>query len=71
MGPNLLDLIQHFDEYRKYMKIWLVKLIARQCLIGLVYIHDVCGLIHTDIKPENIMIQLNEDYYHQFIEQIK
>ena len=56
MGPNLLDLIQHFDDKSRYMKLWLVKLIARQCLIGLVYMHDICGVIHTDIKPENVMI---------------
>ncbi|KAL4466073.1 hypothetical protein ABPG74_004310 [Tetrahymena malaccensis] len=71
MGPNLLDLIQHFDDYKKNMKYWLVRQIARQCLIGLVYLHDVCGMIHTDLKPENVMLQLNEDYYHQFIEQVK
>jgi hypothetical protein len=29
MGPNLLDLIQHFDDYNRTMKFWLVKLIAR------------------------------------------
>lgn len=56
MGPNLLDLIQHFDERKKTMELWLVKLIARQMLIGFVYLHDICGLIHTDIKPENVMI---------------
>lgn len=25
MGPNLLDLIQHFDDYKKTMRYWLVK----------------------------------------------
>ena len=41
------------------MSIQIVKIITRQILFGLVYIHDVCGVIHTDIKPENIMMELS------------
>lgn len=29
--------------------------------------HEVCDIIHTDIKPENIMIQFNEKNYDSFI----
>lgn len=32
----------------------LVKMIAKQILLGLQYLHDECDLVHTDIKPENI-----------------
>jgi serine/threonine-protein kinase SRPK3 len=32
----------------------LVKLITKQTLLGLNYLHDECDLVHTDIKPENI-----------------
>lgn len=32
----------------------LVKVIAKQVLLGLEYLHDECDLVHTDIKPENI-----------------
>ena len=28
--------------------------------MGLDYMHRVCKLIHTDLKPENITFQLNE-----------
>jgi hypothetical protein len=42
MGPTLLDVIQHFENEDKYIEEWLVKLITRQVLIGLVYVHDVC-----------------------------
>ena len=29
--------------------------------MGLVFIHEICGIIHTDIKPENIMFKLNKN----------
>ncbi|KAF8509385.1 hypothetical protein JB92DRAFT_517717 [Gautieria morchelliformis] len=32
----------------------LVGVIAKQVLMGLEYLHDECGLVHTDIRPENI-----------------
>lgn len=41
-----------------------VKIIATQALKGLEYLHDVCGLIHTDIKPENIMISIPKIEFH-------
>jgi len=36
----------------------LIRIIAKQCLLGLDYLHSVCTLIHTDIKPENVLLQL-------------
>jgi serine/threonine protein kinase len=42
------------------MALWLVKLVTRQVLIGLVYMHEVCDIIHTDLKPENVMIDLDD-----------
>lgn len=56
LGPNLLDVISHFDELNKRMDLRLVKQITRQMLAGLDYIHRICGVIHTDIKPENVML---------------
>jgi serine/threonine protein kinase len=32
----------------------LVKIIMKQVLFGLQYLHEECDLVHTDIKPENI-----------------
>lgn len=58
LGPSLLDLIIHFDDYDRRIGIWLVKQLTREILIGLVYMHEVCNIIHTDLKPENIMLQL-------------
>ncbi|CAK84793.1 unnamed protein product, partial (macronuclear) [Paramecium tetraurelia] len=71
LGPSLLDLIIHFDDYDKRMGMWLVKQITRELLIGLVYMHEVCNIIHTDLKPENIMLQLKSQNFGEFVEQMK
>ncbi|KAH0838491.1 kinase-like protein [Lanmaoa asiatica] len=52
LGENLLALIER--NKKKGVPPPLVKLFARQILLGLQYLHDECDLVHTDIKPENI-----------------
>lgn len=37
-------------------------LCAVQVLEGLDYLHTKCRIIHTDIKPENILICVSEAY---------
>ncbi|VWU52814.1 serine/threonine protein kinase, partial [Hepatocystis sp. ex Piliocolobus tephrosceles] len=54
MGPNLLSLIKYYDY--KGIPLNLVRKIATHVLIGLEYLHDVCKIIHTDIKPENVLV---------------
>ncbi|XP_050973366.1 SRSF protein kinase 1a isoform X2 [Labeo rohita] len=39
-----------------------VKSIIRQVLQGLDYLHTKCQIIHTDIKPENILMNVDELY---------
>uniref|UniRef100_A0A3Q3JZ83 non-specific serine/threonine protein kinase n=1 Tax=Monopterus albus TaxID=43700 RepID=A0A3Q3JZ83_MONAL len=39
-----------------------VKTITRQVLQGLDYLHTKCKIIHTDIKPENILLDVDEVY---------
>uniref|UniRef100_A0A8D0AB16 non-specific serine/threonine protein kinase n=1 Tax=Sander lucioperca TaxID=283035 RepID=A0A8D0AB16_SANLU len=39
-----------------------VKSILRQVLQGLDYLHSKCKIIHTDIKPENILLRVDEVY---------
>ncbi|KAI9064546.1 kinase-like protein [Trametes sanguinea] len=34
----------------------LIKHLARQIILGLQYLHDECDIIHTDLKPSNIML---------------
>ncbi|XP_066554445.1 SRSF protein kinase 3 [Amia ocellicauda] len=38
----------------------LVKSIIQQVLQGLAYLHNQCQIIHTDIKPENILLNVGE-----------
>ncbi|KAH9004230.1 kinase-like protein [Lactarius hatsudake] len=54
LGENLLSLIE--KNRRKGVTPCVVKSITKQVLLGLQYLHEECDLIHTDIKPENIMM---------------
>ena len=58
MGVNLLEVIKRYDY--KGVPLPLVRTLARQCLIGLDYLHRLCNIIHTDLKPENVLICLTE-----------
>ncbi|EEC11618.1 srpk, putative [Ixodes scapularis] len=60
LGHNLLKLIIRSN----YQGIPLpnVRTIIRQVLEGLEYLHSKCQIIHTDIKPENILIAVDEVY---------
>ncbi|CAE6431226.1 unnamed protein product [Rhizoctonia solani] len=55
LGASLLTLIR---AHRKGVPEHLVRQIATQVLAGLSFLHERCGIIHTDLKPENIMISL-------------
>lgn len=54
LGHNLLKLIKQHDY--KGIPMDLLRRIIRQCLQALAYMHDDCEIIHTDIKPENILL---------------
>lgn len=56
LGVNLLEVIKRYDY--KGVPLNLCKIIARQVLMGLDYIHRMCNLIHTDLKPENVAVCL-------------
>ncbi|KAJ3435038.1 protein kinase superfamily protein [Anaeramoeba flamelloides] len=51
---NLLNLLDKYGH--NGLPIDLIKVITKQILIGLDHLHSKCGIIHTDIKPENIML---------------
>ena len=50
LGENLLTVIRKAGKHGVSLK--RVKRITYQVAKGLQYLHDVCGIIHTDLKPE-------------------
>lgn len=60
LGHNLLKLIIK-SNYRGIPRNN-VKRIIRQVLEGLDYLHNKCKIIHTDIKPENVLVCVDEIY---------
>ncbi|XP_022238262.1 SRSF protein kinase 3-like isoform X2 [Limulus polyphemus] len=60
LGHNLLKLIIR-SNYQG-IPIANVKTIIKQVLEGLDYLHTKCKIIHTDIKPENILLAVDEPY---------
>jgi len=54
LGSNLLTLIRQYRH--RGIPLSIVKRIVKQILMGLEYLHDKCHIIHTDLKPENVLI---------------
>lgn len=54
----MLSYIKKYD-YRG-IPLPIVRRMAKQLLLGLDYMHRVCGIIHTDLKPENVVFALTE-----------
>lgn len=53
MGENLLALVKHYNY--DGLPLDLCRRLSRHTLKGLEYIHS-CGVIHTDVKLENVLI---------------
>lgn len=60
LGHHLLKLILR-SNYRGIPR-ENVKTIIKQVLEGLDYLHTKCKIIHTDIKPENVLVCVDEEY---------
>ncbi len=57
LGVNLLEIMKRYDY--KGIPIPLVRKLAKQILMGLDYLHRICRIIHTDLKPENVIVSLS------------
>lgn len=58
LGENLLGLIKRYQH--RGVPQHIVKQITKQVLMGLDYLHTECGIIHTDLKPENVLICIDD-----------
>ena len=58
LGKNLLSMIKRYDY--QGIPIPIVREITRQTLMGLDYLHRICRIIHTDLKPENVVFEIDE-----------
>lgn len=58
-GDNLLTLIRRYN-YRG-LPLVVVRYIAKHVLEGLRFMHEECQIIHTDLKPENVLISRPND----------
>lgn len=58
LGENLLGLIKRYQH--RGVPQHIVKQIAKQVLMGLDYLHTECRVIHTDLKPENVLIVIDD-----------
>lgn len=55
LGDNLLTLIRMYDHRGVPLRV--ARALARQCLVALDFLHTGPGIIHTDVKPENVMLR--------------
>lgn len=58
LGENLLGLIRRYKH--RGIPVVFVKQIAKQLLAALDFLHRMCGVIHTDLKPENVLIEIGD-----------
>uniref|UniRef100_A0A3Q1G6Z6 non-specific serine/threonine protein kinase n=1 Tax=Acanthochromis polyacanthus TaxID=80966 RepID=A0A3Q1G6Z6_9TELE len=55
LGPNLRSWQLCFGTPELFQP-WVKQIVTQQVLQGLDYLHTQCKIIHTDIKPENILL---------------
>eukprot|EP00088_Acartia_fossae_P032760 TRINITY_DN3350_c1_g1_i14.p1 TRINITY_DN3350_c1_g1~~TRINITY_DN3350_c1_g1_i14.p1 ORF type:complete len:719 (-),score=251.17 TRINITY_DN3350_c1_g1_i14:2069-4225(-) len=60
LGHNLLKFIIR-NNYQG-MPLENVKIMMKQVLEGLHYLHTKCKIIHTDIKPENVLVCVDDEH---------
>lgn len=58
---DLLAYVNHFREQDLYIEQSQIKLIFKQILTGMEYLHNTCKICHRDLKLENILISEKKD----------
>lgn len=66
LGINLWEILKKYDC--KGLPINVVKEITRQVLMGLDFLNRICRVIHTDLKPENVLVCLTEQELKRIVE---
>eukprot|EP01017_Pseudomicrothorax_dubius_P032811 TRINITY_DN4333_c0_g1_i5.p1 TRINITY_DN4333_c0_g1~~TRINITY_DN4333_c0_g1_i5.p1 ORF type:complete len:380 (-),score=34.15 TRINITY_DN4333_c0_g1_i5:39-1178(-) len=66
LGVNLLEIIKRYNY--KGIPMHLARIISKQILIGLDYLHRICKVIHTDLKPENVLVCLTKEEIREIYE---
>ncbi|CAD8127938.1 unnamed protein product [Paramecium sonneborni] len=66
LGVNLLEIIKRYNYKGCPMDV--VRKMGKQILIGLDYLHRICGVIHTDLKPENVLVCLSDEEIKDIVE---
>jgi len=66
LGVNLLEVLKRYDY--KGLPLDLVKEISRQVLMGLDFLNRICRVIHTDLKPENVLLCLTDEEIRKIVE---
>ena len=59
VGVTLLELIKRYNY--KGIPLPFIRIITKQILIGLDFLHRICHIIHTDLKPENVLVCLTNE----------
>ncbi|KAJ7431234.1 kinase-like domain-containing protein [Mycena latifolia] len=68
LGESLVALIKR--SQKTGVPIPIVKHISKQVLLGVDYLHRFCNIIHTDIKPENIFLQIDDRHGNAITDRI-
>ena len=59
VGVTLLEIMKRYNY--KGIPLPYIRIICKQILIGLDFLHRICHIIHTDLKPENVLVCLTKD----------